>query len=114
MQLNQSQNRAMSAAKFKLSGNPLMELFDHVTRIQQRELKPTQEELHLIYRSRVTRALLQYLDRAIDQAYGTPIYSRVRIIAYERFDPASSVEALIVELRKRIFKIHNLKKSLSH
>lgn len=111
MQLFSTQHRSVAAAKFKVSGSPLVELFDQVTRIQQRELKPTEEEQLLIYRSRVTRSLLQYMDRMVDQSYGTMIYNRVRIIAYERFDPTSSVEVLIVELRKRIFKIKNLKQS---
>jgi hypothetical protein len=109
MKLNHQQHRVVSAAKFTSSGNPLMALFDAVTRIQQRELKPTDAEAGLIYRSRVTRALLQYIDRMVDDAYDTPIYKRVRIIAYERFDPTGSVEALIIELRKRIFKIQQLK-----
>lgn len=111
MQLFSTQHRSVVAAKFKVSGNPLVELFDQVTRIQQRELKPTEEEQRLISRSRVTRALLQYMDRMVDQSYGTPIHNRVRIIAYERFDPTSSVEVLIIELRKRIYKIQSLKQS---
>jgi hypothetical protein len=59
---------------------------------------------------------LQYIDREVDKAYDSraQTYTRMRNIAYERFDPTSSVEALIIELRKRILKIQNLKKSHSN
>jgi hypothetical protein len=109
------QTQQVSPAAFKLTSvNPLISLFDHVTRIQQRELRPSDEEQRLIFRSKVTRALLQYIDRKVDESYGTPYHNRVRNIAYERIAPTSSVENLIIELRKRIFQIHNAKKKYTH
>jgi hypothetical protein len=95
--------------------SPVTALFDQVTRYQQRELKPTPAEARLISRARLVKALLNYMDRMVEHAEGNrTFYNHANRIANARFNPTTSVEELVFQLRSRIHAIFEVKKITLH
>jgi hypothetical protein len=95
--------------------NPIISLFDQVTRIKQRELRPSEAEAHLIRRTKLVRALLDYMDRQVEGVEGNVgLHRAVARIANAKFQASNEVEAVIAELRNRIFAIKQVMKSVLH